>query len=313
MRLDELREFFRAREVVNVLVLAAVAAISVGVSVALWSAPDNIEQTDAKYSKTSPEHCDAKLRTFDRYRATLPNKPPTDKREQTSREDFCQQIRIAEATEDAATYGARQFWVSIFSLILVASAAWWAKRAVQTSERIAERQLRPYLHFTNGEAKFSLDPGGLWVQDLKAEFKNSGATPAIVTRIVTVIIRNVCGPDQPPSRGGGGGGYALSQKQIIGPSMPMTVTTLQDLCAIVIYDIRQQVYAKIYYGVGFRYSGPGGVVTFEETWLTADGYASEEGTVHVLRQCPRPNEFDADMVEFRDMVEYVSESLTRQD
>lgn len=185
------------------LVVLFVYVICASLTLLAVDAPLGPHQSQQQATTTSTDQCVAKLRPFGLDVPTPSDKPEnkdTGKREQA---DLCQQIRMADAAEEAADTAWRQYAVSVVGLfgliltvVLTAIAADAARRAaksanetVRAMRRTERRELRAYVGLEQiqfeirsveeGYVPFATAaPGAIYQDSIAATVKNYGQTPA---------------------------------------------------------------------------------------------------------------------------------------
>lgn len=180
-----------------------------------WYKSDSYDQ----YEKGRRSECHSALLTLG-YKPTPEGRQEADKKGEPAKYDeFCQQIRGAEAAETQAIWARRQFWLGIVSLIAVVAATFAAGAAafftwkqanlaekglaatIDTARRIERAYV--FLHTTIKETiSKTREPGVFPV--VWYHFHNYGKTPAILTDLRASVWYIASGlPKMSDAEGGG--------------------------------------------------------------------------------------------------------------
>jgi hypothetical protein len=144
----------------------------------------------------------------------------------------------------------------------------------------AERQLRPYLHFLNGEVAFRTEDGRLFC-NVVLNFKNSGVTPA------RILDRTISTEIQPKGRRGPIGTQSGGDEEVVmnGLTHTFAVLTTFSLEHIPLEDPMEYA-GGIVIGIRVKYSAWQGRTWVEDTWLQVNvDSIPPEGKNFALRPC----------------------------
>jgi len=209
--------------------------------------------------------------------------------EQRELDDLAAQQGMQDATVEMAKYALLQtILVFVGTVALVATLVLTRKQAnaaVNANELIrstSERQLRPYLVFVEGTVTFAPSENG-WSHDVSVKFRNTGATPAIIS------IESVHTFAKFKGKIAGGGGTTSSTRQIVGQQADYFIERKSGVGNTALLE-RNPIQGGFVIAIFFRYSGSGGESWDEETWLGATAALHKDEIKCQLKQQQKPKE-----------------------